>query len=274
MRFSAYPAAGLAPTRILFANHSRSAGFSASVGRDLLEHLTRVVERSPSVPQPEQFLPDVGLPRDRLRTRLPATGREPPSARDTSLHRAGHRRALVAAEDDRPLRADRVEHRPHVLHPRLEVRKERSAVGEAGTALVEQDQPERLREPFVERAPVPRLPVVDEVGEEVRHEHQVGRGIADDVVRDRDVAVPGRSGCRAASLRRRHRASTRPGTPFSSCVPRSSNSIPEPATRSLTVCETRTSPGPARLATRAPVCTASPRPCRRTARTRRCGRRP
>ena len=33
-----------------------------------------------------------------------------------------------------------------------------------------------------------------------------------------------------------------PGTPFSSCSPRSSNSIPEPATRSLTVLETSTSP--------------------------------
>lgn len=38
-----------------------------------------------------------------------------------------------------------------------------------------------------------------------------------------------------------------PGTPFSSCSPRSSNSSPEPATRSGTVRDTRTSPGDARL---------------------------
>src|SRR5207244_10653632 len=41
-----------------------------------------------------------------------------------------------------------------------------------------------------------------------------------------------------------------PGPPFSSAPPRSSNSIPEPATRSFTVCETSTSPGPAGAATR------------------------
>ena len=36
-----------------------------------------------------------------------------------------------------------------------------------------------------------------------------------------------------------------PGTPRSSCSPRSSNSIPEPTTRSLTVFETKQLPGPA-----------------------------
>ena len=49
-----------------------------------------------------------------------------------------------------------------------------------------------------------------------------------------------------------------PVTPFSSWVPRSSNEIPEPATRSFTVLETSTSPAPASAATRAPVCTAMP----------------
>ena len=51
-----------------------------------------------------------------------------------------------------------------------------------------------------------------------------------------------------------------------------SNARPEPATRSLTVCETSTSPGPASEAIRAPVWTAMPRDLRRRrARTRRCG---
>ena len=49
-----------------------------------------------------------------------------------------------------------------------------------------------------------------------------------------------------------------PGTPFSSWLPRSAKSIPEPTTRSLTVLETSTSPGAARAATRAPMCTAMP----------------
>src|SRR5438105_3174234 len=44
-----------------------------------------------------------------------------------------------------------------------------------------------------------------------------------------------------------------PGTPLSSCVPRSMKESPDPATRSLTVLETRTSSGPARLMTRAPM---------------------
>jgi len=48
------------------------------------------------------------------------------------------------------------------------------------------------------------------------------------------------------------------GTPFSSCMPRSSNAIPEPATRSLTVLETSTSPPRAIAEIRAPIWTASP----------------
>ena len=47
--------------------------------------------------------------------------------------------------------------------------------------------------------------------------------------------------------------------PCSSWSPRSSNSIPEPATRSLTVLDTTTSPARAFAATRAPMCTAMPR---------------
>src|SRR5918992_1086996 len=49
-----------------------------------------------------------------------------------------------------------------------------------------------------------------------------------------------------------------PGTPFSSCSPRSTNSTPDPATRSRTVPVTRTSPGFAAPATRAPMATAMP----------------
>jgi hypothetical protein len=52
-----------------------------------------------------------------------------------------------------------------------------------------------------------------------------------------------------ATAYRRHS----PGTPFRLWTPRSSNRSPEPATRSLTVWETRTSPGPATETTRAPT---------------------
>jgi hypothetical protein len=47
-------------------------------------------------------------------------------------------------------------------------------------------------------------------------------------------------------------------TPSSSAKPRSRNRRPDPATRSFTVLEQRTSPGCARLATLAPMCTATP----------------
>src|SRR5207344_2418270 len=61
-----------------------------------------------------------------------------------------------------------------------------------------------------------------------------------------------------SALKRCHR----PGTPLSGSSPRSSNSIPEPATRSVTVDVTSTSPGAAFAATRAPTWTEMPpRPC-------------
>jgi len=61
--------------------------------------------------------------------------------------------------------------------------------------------------------------------------------------------------------RRSHRtANSRHGswTPLRLWVPRSSNWMADPATRSLTVLDTRTSPGPASAATRAPMWTAMP----------------
>jgi hypothetical protein len=48
------------------------------------------------------------------------------------------------------------------------------------------------------------------------------------------------------------------GTPFKEWAPRSSNRMPDPATRSFTVLETRTSLGSAPAATRAAMCTAIP----------------
>src|SRR5262245_28527794 len=50
----------------------------------------------------------------------------------------------------------------------------------------------------------------------------------------------------------------RSGTPLSSCSPRSSKRIPEPATRSRTVRVTSTSPGLASAPTRAPMWTVIP----------------
>jgi hypothetical protein len=60
-----------------------------------------------------------------------------------------------------------------------------------------------------------------------------------------------------------------PGTPLSSCSPRSSKVMPEPATRSTTVLVTRTSLGSADEQTRSARCTAIPvrsSPCSSTRR--------
>ncbi len=73
--------------------------------------------------------------------------------------------------------------------------------------------------------------------------NEVDGAVADDLLDDCHVA----RAC-VASLGDLHQRSTAysrhsPGMPLSSRVPRSSKAIPEPATRSLTVLETSTSPG-------------------------------
>jgi len=57
-----------------------------------------------------------------------------------------------------------------------------------------------------------------------------------------------------ATAKRRHS----PGTPLSACAPRSSNSSPDPITRSRSVLDTSTSFGPASALTRDPMCTPIP----------------
>ena len=61
-----------------------------------------------------------------------------------------------------------------------------------------------------------------------------------------------------------------PGIPFDSWRPRSSKSIPEPATRSLTVLDTTIWPPSAFAVTRLPCVRRFPRFCRLRSRTRRC----
>src|SRR3954462_633581 len=64
-------------------------------------------------------------------------------------------------------------------------------VREARAALVEEDQPEPLRQALVERPPARQLPEVDEVGDEVRHVDDVHLALSDDLVRDGDPAAAG-----------------------------------------------------------------------------------
>ena len=103
----------------------------------------------------------------------------------------GHVAPVVRCQDHRLGSLGGLEHGAEVLHARLQRRELPVAVGYAGAALVEQNQPERLGKPIVEGAPVRRLPPVHEVGGEVGHEHQVSLALADDLVRDRGTFAPG-----------------------------------------------------------------------------------
>ncbi len=65
-----------------------------------------------------------------------------------------------------------------VLHPRLEGSELPAVIRETRPALVEDNQSKRLGELFVEVAPVPRLPAVDEVRDEIRDIGEIGLAIA------------------------------------------------------------------------------------------------
>ena len=67
-----------------------------------------------------------------------------------------------------------------------------------------------------------------------------------------------RGGSASCQLDQRVASSQLSGTPFKVCSPRSVKVRPEPVVRSLTVRETHTSPGPARVAMREPMLTPMP----------------
>ena len=101
----------------------------------------------------------------------------------------GHPASLLPSEHDGVRYASRIEHRPQVLHPRLQRRKLRPMIGQARAALVEQDQPKRAREPLIERTPTRRLPAVHEIRHEVRHIDEIDLALTHNLIRDRDTAV-------------------------------------------------------------------------------------
>jgi hypothetical protein len=157
-------------------------------GRDPGEHLVGQGERPPSLADALELVVAA-------RRRLVVGGRmeEDQRGRPVRVGRgreARHRRALLPAEDDGALRADRVQDRAHILHARLQRRKETAAVREAGAALVEEDQPKRLREALVEGPPASRLPVVDQIRVVVGDEDEICRGVSDDVIGNRGLAAP------------------------------------------------------------------------------------
>ena len=119
-----------------------------------------------------------------------------------------HRPALREPEQRGALGAGGVHHGADVVHALLERRRSGDRVGEPGAALVEQDQP-RERGELVEEPGDARVgPLQVQVRDEARHEHEVERPVADDLISDVDVAA-----LRVVGLRRHGRMRTISGGP-------------------------------------------------------------
>jgi len=158
--------------------------------RSFREDLVGKLLRPPRVAQARQvFTSRVGLSFPG-REQRGETARAPWCARDRSLRRAPPSSSRRASRAAGRRRTDRIEDGAHVVHARLERWKRAAQIGQAGSALVEQDQPEALREPVVETAPVRRLPRVDEVRDVVRDVDEVDVAAAHHLVGDRDAAAP------------------------------------------------------------------------------------
>src|SRR5207244_12000144 len=98
--------------------------------------------------------------------------------------------ALEHTEQRRPLRPDRVEHGPHVVHPGLERRYVAHAIGKPGAPAVEGDHA-RVASEAVEHGAVLRPLELDlEMADRAVHEDQVDWALTVYEVRDRHVAAP------------------------------------------------------------------------------------
>lgn len=112
------------------------------------------------------------------------TGPPRPSARVARRKQEGHRSALGETHDGCPVRSGGVHHGTDVVHARLEVGNPRSTIGEAGPALVEQDQ-SRERSQLAEEVCGRALPGILQGREHPAvHEHEVERPVADHRIRD------------------------------------------------------------------------------------------
>ena len=97
--------------------------------------------------------------------------------------------AISAARSD----ADRVEHGRDVGHELLERRQRggRDRVRQAGPPLVEHDQPAERREALAELGQRRHVPLGIEVAEPLVEQEDVGRALANDLVREVQVAQAG-----------------------------------------------------------------------------------
>ena len=97
---------------------------------------------------------------------------------------ARHRPSLGIAEQRGTLRADGVHDSAHVVHSRLQIGKSSGPVGEPRSSLVEANQPRERRESAEKMRRASLVPVVLEMRNEPRHQHQVARPVADNLIGD------------------------------------------------------------------------------------------
>ena len=158
MRVSATAAPGLAPIRRYDAHQSRKRGIVRHAGRALFEAdraapliedragRTRRARSGRLSPRIVRVAHAAGVAADRHeRFGLLRVGRREQRAERSAL---GH------ADQHRARRSRRFHHRPHVVQPLFERRQlaDRHGIGQAGAALVEQDQPPERREAVRNRA--------------------------------------------------------------------------------------------------------------------------
>ena len=97
--------------------------------------------------------------------------------------------ALRLAHDGGSVASDRIHDRPNVVHSLLEGGRTRHAVRHAHSALVEEDQACELTQPLAVAPELRKLPVHLEVRHGALDVDEVDGSVADDAVRDVDVAA-------------------------------------------------------------------------------------
>ena len=114
--------------------------------------------------------------------------------------RKQHRKrpAFGLAHHHCPLATDSLHDGANVVHPLFERRRPWDPIGHPHAALVEEDQPRELREPLAIAAEGRQFPVDLEVGEGALRVDEIYGPLAEDAVRDVDIAA-----AREAHLRHR-----------------------------------------------------------------------
>jgi hypothetical protein len=113
-----------------------------------------------------------------------------------------HASSFGVTEERRAFRSDRVQHCSHVVYPFLERREllVRHAVGEAGAAFVEEDEPREGGEPLEEVRHGRVVPHELDVRDPTGHVDEVARSLADDLVGNVHVAALRVAGLRGHRL--------------------------------------------------------------------------